>query len=146
MDSSKRVAILSELQTVTLNDDKERLLCPYYVRLDDDYHCVPEGFVTDLASVPRIPIAYLWLGGRGKKAAVVHDWLYATGFYPQSICDNYFYLLLRETGVDWFSAKLFLRGLQIGGFKAYNDYEAKRKEQARINPTLQEKKAATNHE
>jgi hypothetical protein len=136
MQSLKRVEILSDLKTVALTDGTERLLAPYYVRLDDDYLCIPEGFVTDLASVPRIPVIYLWLGGRGKKAAVVHDWLYATGFYPQSKCDGYFYLLLREIGVDWFSARGFLHGLQIGGFKAYNEYELKRKDQAKLNPPV----------
>lgn len=131
----KRVEILSDLNTVTLNDSSERLLSDYYVRLDDDYHLIPAGFVTDLASVPRIPIAFLCLGGRGKKAAVVHDWLYATGFYNQRACDFYFYMLLRETGIGFIAARMFLFGLNIGGFKAYNDYERKRKEQLKINPT-----------
>lgn len=128
MYSLKRVAILSDLKTITLLDDRDRLLEPYYVRLDDDTLCIPEGFETDLASVPRIPVAYLVLGGRGKKAAVVHDWLYATGYYTQRQADDYFYLLLRETGIDWLSAKAFLIGLRIGGFRAYNEYALKRVE------------------
>jgi hypothetical protein len=118
----KRVAILSELCTVTLVDERERLLKRFCVRLDDERICVPEGFETDLASVPRLPIAYMILGGRGKRAAVVHDWLYATNYFPQRQCDDYFYWVLRETGVDWFSAKAFLAGLRIGGFKAYHAY------------------------
>lgn len=40
---------------------------------------VPEGFITDLASIPRIPILYALLGGLGNAAAVVHDFLYT---YP----------------------------------------------------------------
>lgn len=45
---------------------------------------VPEGFITDFASVPRMPIIYLLFGGCGDKEAVLHDWLYTaphdTGF------------------------------------------------------------------
>ncbi len=36
---------------------------------------VPVGFLTDFASVPRLPFAYLFFGDRAHAAAVVHDWL-----------------------------------------------------------------------
>jgi len=39
---------------------------------------VPPGFVTDFASVPRLPLAYLMAGDTAHEAAVVHDWLYTT--------------------------------------------------------------------
>lgn len=38
---------------------------------------VPAGFKTDFASVPRVPIAFWLTGGLAKKAAVLHDYLYA---------------------------------------------------------------------
>ena len=41
---------------------------------------VPVGFVTDFASVPRVPLAYWLVGGVGNKAAVIHDYLYRTCF------------------------------------------------------------------
>jgi uncharacterized membrane protein len=31
------------------------------------------GFITDFASVPRVPILYMFLGGRGKRSAANHD-------------------------------------------------------------------------
>lgn len=37
---------------------------------------VPSGYVTDFASVPRLPLTWLLAGGTGNEAAVVHDWLY----------------------------------------------------------------------
>lgn len=37
---------------------------------------VPAGFVTDFASVPRLPFSYWLFGGVGQAAAVVHDYLY----------------------------------------------------------------------
>lgn len=36
---------------------------------------VPEGYITDLASVPRVPLAYWLAGGLANRPAVVHDWL-----------------------------------------------------------------------
>lgn len=37
---------------------------------------VPAGFVTDFASVPRVPILFELLGGIASEAATLHDWLY----------------------------------------------------------------------
>ena len=37
---------------------------------------VPAGYVTDLASVPKLPLAWLVAGGTGSEAAVIHDYLY----------------------------------------------------------------------
>jgi len=37
---------------------------------------VPAGFVTDFASVPRLPLAFLVAGDCAHQAAVIHDWLY----------------------------------------------------------------------
>ena len=37
---------------------------------------VPAGYVTDFASVPRLPLAYLLAGDSAHEAAVIHDWLY----------------------------------------------------------------------
>lgn len=37
---------------------------------------VPAGYITDLASVPKIPLAWLAAGGTGTEAAVIHDFLY----------------------------------------------------------------------
>ncbi len=127
----QRVHLFDLLHVVVLLDDKDRLTKPYKVRLDLDEFEIPEGFETDYSSVPRLPVVYLWLGGRGKRAAVVHDYIYRQGRYPQSVCDDYFYLLLRYTGVDRLSAWAFLRGLRIGGFKAYEKYAMARKEVAK---------------
>lgn len=43
---------------------------------------VPKGFVTDLASMPRIPILYALLGDLAHAAAVLHDFLYTIPHKP----------------------------------------------------------------
>jgi hypothetical protein len=45
---------------------------------------VEPGFLTDYASVPRIPVAYWLFGDTSHRAAVVHDWLY----HHHEICDE----------------------------------------------------------
>lgn len=42
---------------------------------------VPAGTITNFASVPRIPIAYMITGGIGNAAATLHDWLYTNPHY-----------------------------------------------------------------
>lgn len=59
---------------------------------------VKAGFVTDFASVPRLPIIYMLCGGRGKRAATVHDDGYAKQEIPKRQVD----LLFLEGMVDTF--------------------------------------------
>src|SRR3972149_2988028 len=42
---------------------------------------VPSEFITDVASVPRLPLVWLIAGGRGTRSAVVHDAAYQFGFW-----------------------------------------------------------------
>lgn len=51
---------------------------------------VPAGFVTDLASVPRLPLAWLIAGGKANRAAVVHDYLYVIGWPTKKEADQVF--------------------------------------------------------
>lgn len=54
---------------------------PYQSRRLDTVLFVPKGFVTDLASVPRLPIVYMLTGGTSDEAAVIHDFLYQKHYY-----------------------------------------------------------------
>lgn len=47
---------------------------------------IRKGFITDYASVPRLPFAYLLYGGIGNYAAVLHDGLYSRSSLV-TICD-----------------------------------------------------------
>ena len=52
--------------------------------------CVPDGFVTDFASVPRLPLVYLLAGGTGNAAAVIHDYEYQTHETSKEAADDLF--------------------------------------------------------
>lgn len=45
---------------------------------------VPAEFITDLASVPRAPIAWWFTGGRGTRSAILHDFPYQFGYWLYS--------------------------------------------------------------
>lgn len=47
----------------------------------------PAGFVTDYASVPRVPFAYWIAGDRAHPAAVIHDWLYTSHLVDRATAD-----------------------------------------------------------
>jgi hypothetical protein len=56
---------------------------------------VPQGYVTDLASVPKLPLTWLMAGGTGSEAAVIHDWLYTARAFDgkpieRSVADKVF--------------------------------------------------------
>lgn len=63
---------------------------------------IPVGFVTDFASVPRIPIAYLLAGNTAHEAAVVHDFLYQTQSTTRLIADQVLLEAMDATGIpEW---------------------------------------------
>lgn len=63
---------------------------------------VPAGFETDLASVPR-PFRNLFnVNGKSRRAAVLHDWLYAgTHCYTRKQADRIFLEAMQSDGVGW---------------------------------------------
>jgi Protein of unknown function (DUF1353) len=70
--------------------------------------CVPKGFQTDLASVPRLPVAWLIAGGVGNRAAVVHDWLCVKRHYTSIVAARIFAEALAASGIDaWRRALMY---------------------------------------
>src|SRR5689334_18718096 len=76
---------------------------------------VPAGFVTDLASVPRLPLAYLLLNGWADEPGVVHDYLYSVGTVSRELADKVLYEACILTGVPAWKASAIYAGVRIGG-------------------------------
>ncbi|OXS92609.1 DUF1353 domain-containing protein [Pandoraea apista] len=64
----------------------------YQSDVADQTFVVPRGFITDLASVPRLPVVYWLAGGTSNEAAAVHDWLYTAKPVSRAVADK----VLRE--------------------------------------------------
>jgi len=80
---------------------------------------VPAGFVTDFASVPRIPLAYLLTGDTVHAAAVVHDYLYQTHLCSRAEADEIFYEAMAATDVPAWRRWLMYRAVRMFGGGAY---------------------------
>lgn len=117
---SKIVTFLTQLRVEVLTDETFILTSDFYVNLECVQEvCIPEGFITDFASVPRVPIIYLAVGNKGHKAAVLHDWLYHTKQFSRKTADAYFYHALREAGVNHFYAWSMYSAVRLAGGKYY---------------------------
>ena len=81
----------------------------------DHTFVIDAGFVTDFASVPRVPIAFTLFAGKAKKSAVLHDWLYTTKPFSRLEADNAFLCAMESEGLGWFTRHAMYRGVRIGG-------------------------------
>lgn len=84
---------------------------------------VPKGFVTDLASVPRMPFLYFYWGGRAHREAVIHDYLYRTDSVPLATFRQANGVLLEAMASRGKSFSLrwtMWAGVWIGGYFQYH--------------------------
>lgn len=80
---------------------------------------VPEAYITDFASVPRLPIIFDFLGDIGQSAATVHDYLYDNGTISRKQIDKVFHRALLDTGVGKVRAFLMYKGVRYFGWYAF---------------------------
>jgi len=69
---------------------------------NDDIISVPAGFITDLASIPRVLWNILPPNGKYGKASVVHDYLYVEAIGNKKYADNIFLEAMELLGVGYF--------------------------------------------
>lgn len=80
---------------------------------------VPVDYVTDFASVPRVPIVFDFLGDIGHAAATIHDYLYDNGKLTKAECDNVFHRALRDDGIGIVRSFIMYSGVKLFGFRAF---------------------------
>jgi len=83
---------------------------------------VPEGYNTDLASVPRGLWNFSPPGGKYREAAVIHDYIYTdlTIRFTKKEADRIFLEAMEEIGINWFQRKLMYAAVRIGGRGNWN--------------------------
>ena len=81
---------------------------------------VPTGFVTDFASVPRIPVAFLLAGDCAQEGAVIHDFLYTSHEVDRATADAVLKEAALAGGSPYWRAWLMYLGVRIGGSGPYN--------------------------
>lgn len=80
---------------------------------------IPKGFITDLASIPRIMWVVFPPFGRYTEAAVVHDYLYINSELSRAKCDEIFFVLMLRNNVSYYKAKLLYRVVRLFGWISY---------------------------
>lgn len=91
---------------------------------------IPEGFVTDYASIPLAGTAIFPSDGSYAAPAIIHDYLYATGTAGdergRKFADDMFYSAMQRYGVNPLDAKFmyfFVRKLGAGGYGLKSDWK-----------------------
>lgn len=80
---------------------------------------VPSSMVSDGPSVPRVPFMFLLFGHKGKRASVVHDWLYRNMLLPRNICDDIYREALKDSKKCAVTANGMFAGVRAGGWAHY---------------------------
>lgn len=97
-----------------------RLYSEFRVNVDGEAITIPAGYFTDFASVPRLPLAYYLAGGRGVRAATLHDYLYEKR-HPRDWADSVFYHALLAEGEPKFIAKAMHDAVRLAGGSQYRE-------------------------
>ena len=113
---------LNDLKVREWEDGCWELLEPLrYKTRDDELIVVPAGFVTDFASVPRLPLAFLLAGDTAHKSATIHDYLYSKevashGKFSRRDADRILREAMEDEDVWWWRRWLMWCGVRLFGF------------------------------
>lgn len=94
-----------------------------YVSVKNGTITIPKEFETDLASVPRVPIAYMAWGDKAHREAVLHDFLYRIDANPdvtRAEADYLFKEAMISRGQPLRIYYPMWLGVRIGGGSSYH--------------------------
>ena len=101
-----------------------QLLAPITCTVDDgkgEYEIIaPEGFKTDLASIPRAFRSITPQVGQHIPIAIIHDYLYRSGTEQQATADAIFLAGMEHLGVYWLRRNAMYQAVRAFGWMAYN--------------------------
>lgn len=98
-------------------DDEWILAGPLiYSDVDGRSFVIPRGFVTDLASIPRVFHPLIKVNGKHRPAAIVHDWLYETQRLTRAQSDLVFLRAMQDCGVRWSQRWVMYLVVRAGGW------------------------------
>lgn len=122
----RRLITFTALQFEHINGEDYRLIKPLLVTVEKETFEIPEGFVTDCASVPRGMWNLFPPTGSYAKAAVFHDWLYRGGKVSRKQADELFLDAMECLGEPWLTRYCLYWGVRLGGWMAWDSYADKR--------------------
>lgn len=87
---------------------------------------VPEGLYTDFASVPQIVWSVVCPIGRHTRAAVLHDYLYASQIITRKESDDIFWEAMVTDGCTAFEVIVMWGAVRLFGSFAWNKHKKKK--------------------
>lgn len=117
----KKIGAPEPLQVKILADGMSaELLKPFTIQTKSgQVITVPQGFVTDFASVPRVFWRIVPPWGEYSPAAVVHDWLYTIAQGTRKAADLLFLELMERLGVPAVIRTAMYWAVRVGGGLAW---------------------------
>lgn len=112
---------LTEPCLIPTKDNKFKLCSDLIIKVYNQYHAIPRGFKTDLASIPRLmrPI-YSPAEYDSIAPSVVHDWHYCcVKEVSRANADGIFYQGLRLQGMGMYKAFAYWVGVRSMGWLYY---------------------------
>ena len=136
VSSISRAQFLTPLRVEQIDKDDWVLLddLVYNSLLLDRQIVVPENFITDFASVPRLPFVYWAAGGTAEAPAVLHDWFYRKGTeeVTRAQADALLFEAVESREYYWHARSwLMWAGVRVGG---YWSYETRSKHSTEVVP------------
>lgn len=102
------------------------LLAPYSAVWDGGKIIVPQGFQTDLSSIPRIARSIIPQIGDQNGPSVIHDWCYRNHWKEdRGASDSLFLEGMKVAGVNWLRRRIIYRSVRLGGWVSWNGHAKK---------------------
>ncbi|MEA2036130.1 MAG: DUF1353 domain-containing protein [Nanoarchaeota archaeon] len=103
----------------------------FRVYLSFDYHIgsedsdevinIPEGYLTDLASIPPIARWLIPKLGRHAQAATLHDYIYEYNKYSRKKCDKIFLEAMKVLKVPFWKRQVMHKAVRMFGWISWNN-------------------------
>lgn len=110
---------LTSLETTKASNNQWKLLKPLTYDYLGTHITAPAGFVTDFASVPRIPLVFSVFGDRAHEAATIHDYLYSIKHNRKQADSVFKQALLEDPYISDWKAQAMYIAVRAWGWKYY---------------------------
>jgi hypothetical protein len=90
----------------------------------DDKLIVPRGYITDLASIPRVFRNVFNVNGPLRAPAVLHDWLYSSQRFTRAQSDAIFLLAMEARGIEKAERYAVYAAVRTFGWRYWNKRKA----------------------
>ena len=127
MKTPVKVEFLTTIDVRYIDGVKWQLTAPYYAVVthkDDSYRIIkaPSGFITDFASIPRMPLVFLRFAGMAGLPALAHDVLYSEGGSEddRTYADLVFLQGMIDSGMDKIDANAMFQAVRVFGLSSFN--------------------------